>query len=89
MNDIILQSPVEVETESNVYLSIQLSKTTITDASGEKEVCPEIVLVCQRYKNSQKHIPIQFSVEQVNKLIHHLETMRDKTILYENNIKIH
>lgn len=89
MNDIIQQPPVEVKTESNVYLSIQLSETTITDVSGEKKVCPEIVLLCQRQKNSQKYIPIQFSVEQVHELIHHLETMRDKAILYENNIKIH
>ena len=89
MKDLELQTPVEVQTESNLYLSIQLSKTTITDNKGEKETPPEIVLVCQKHKDSIKHIEIALNIEQTNELIKHLEGLRDKAILYENNIKIH
>lgn len=85
MKDILLQSLVEVENESDVYVTLQLSKTMIQDANGEREICPDIVLICTRHKNSGKHSVMQFNVEQVDKLIRKLTTAKDAAISYSQS----
>lgn len=82
MKDIILQSPVEVENESDVCVTLQLPKTMIEDADGEREVCPDVVLICQRRKNSGKCSIMSFNVHQVEKLIRQLTALKDAAIEY-------
>ncbi len=90
MKDLVLQTPVEVKNESGIYLTLQLSKTTITDNKGEREAAPEIVLVCQKHKDSIKHIGLALNINQANELIKHLEGLISKAkniqrMRYETN----
>lgn len=87
MKDIILQSPVEVETDNDTFVSIQLTKAFVEDSTGEREICPEICLVCQRHRNSGKYSVMQFTVEQADKLISKLTTLKEAAISY-NKVRL-
>lgn len=82
MKDILLQSPVEVTTDNDTFVSIQLTKVFVEDSTGEREVCPEICLICQRNRDSGKYSAMQFTVEQTDKLIRQLATLKDAAISY-------
>lgn len=81
-NESILNSPVEVENENDVFVSLQLSKTFIQDDKGEREVNPDICLLCKKREQNSKQTVMLFSVEQVNKLIRKLTTLKEAAISY-------
>lgn len=87
MKDSILKSPVEVTTDNDTFVSIQLTKSFVQDSTGEREICPEICLICQRHRNSGKYSAMQFTVEQADKLIRQLTTLKEAAINY-NNVRL-
>lgn len=82
--NILIQSPVEIENQKGVAVSVQLARTTITDANGEKEICPEICLLFEK-GSPQNTVEVFFNTDQADRLIHQLQLLRDGALAYEGN----
>ncbi|MDR0421388.1 MAG: hypothetical protein LBH72_00045 [Proteiniphilum sp.] len=86
-NKTLLNSVIEVKNESDAHVTIQLAKTMIVDADGEREVCPEICIMCENGKKYKPAIML-FTAEQADKLISKLTTLRDAAQAYQANRKL-
>lgn len=81
----MLASPITVENWNDITASIQLARTTITDHHGEREICPEICLLCEQ-KKPGRTTELHLTVEQVEALISKLTTLKNAALSYERTI---
>lgn len=87
-----LSDVIELENESGVYVSVQLTKPTVQIGKVVRDTSPEVCLLCgSRSKSSfqlkllQKDglIATSFTISQVDKLIEALNTLKDAALRCE------
>lgn len=87
----ILNSPIEVKNENDIFATIQLARTTIQDAQGEREICPEICILCEdTWKKKQSKLKNQppmlvLTIDQTEKLIKQMTTLKNAALAYCKN----